>query len=97
MNEGFDDDSQINDDEDAQSKKTVRQLLAQITVPYTGKDEPIIFSYHYKYEKYLRDNNLIDPEKAKFAAFKAKKKQQLNQDKDKDKDKQMVTPKLDTL
>lgn len=52
-------------------------------MPYEGKDEPIIFSYHYKYEKYLRDNNLIDPEKAKVAAQRAKRTQQLNNDKNK--------------
>lgn len=40
-------------------------MLATINVPYKGPDEPLVFSYHYKYEKYLRDNNLIDPDKAK--------------------------------
>ena len=39
-------------------------MIADIRVPYKGPDHPIIFSYHYKYEKYLRDHNLIDPEKA---------------------------------
>lgn len=52
------------EDEDAsqmgeQSKK-VRDKLATISIPYEGENQPIVFSYHYKYEKYLRDNNLID-------------------------------------
>lgn len=34
----------------------------------------MVFSYHYKYEKYLRDNNLIDPEKARM--FQEKQKRQ---------------------
>ena len=44
-------------------KKTVRQDLAEILIPQKGPEEPIVFSYHYKYEKYLRDNNLIDVSK----------------------------------
>jgi hypothetical protein len=30
------------------------------------EEESIIFSYHYKYEKYLRDFNLIDVSKFTF-------------------------------
>ena len=60
----FDDDSENNDDDEdnvigAQAKK-VRDLLATIQVPYQGENQPMIFSYHYKYEKYLKDNHLID-------------------------------------
>lgn len=33
----------------------------------------MVFSYHYKYEKYLRDKNLIDPEKARQFAEKQKR------------------------
>lgn len=40
--------------------KRVRQNLATIRIPQAGDHEPIVFSYHYKYEKYLRDHNLID-------------------------------------
>lgn len=40
-----------------------------------------MFSYHYKYEKYLRDNNLIDPDKARLNELKAKRKLQQAQDK----------------
>ena len=46
--------------------KRVRSNLATIRIPEPAANEPIIFSYHYKYEKYLRDRNLIDPEKAKL-------------------------------
>lgn len=81
QNEGYDDDSQFIDEEEIQTKKKVRQMLAQIEVPQEGINEPIVFSYHYKYEKYLKDNNLIDPEKAKMLAAKLKRKQQLNNDK----------------
>lgn len=45
--------------------KRVRQNLATIRIPQPQASAPIVFSYHYKYEKYLRDHNLIDPEKAK--------------------------------
>ena len=44
----------------------VRQNLAAIKVPEPSQNEPVIFSYSYKYEKYLRDHNLVDPEKAKL-------------------------------
>lgn len=40
--------------------KRVRQNLATIRIPQPAESEPIVFSYHYKYEKYLRDHNLID-------------------------------------
>ena len=50
--------------EDVESKK-IRESLAVIKVPYNPDNQSIIFSYHYKYEKYLRDRNLIDPDKAK--------------------------------
>jgi hypothetical protein len=43
-------------------------------VPYQGENNPMIFSYHYKYEKYLKDNHLIDPEKAKMMLEKNKRK-----------------------
>lgn len=38
----------------------------------------MVFSYHYKYEKYLRDNNLIDPDRARLMQAREKKKAQLN-------------------
>lgn len=66
----------------------MRELLATIRVPYKGPDESIIFSYHYKYEKYLRDNNLIDPEKAKQLQERLRRKQQLRNDKTKEQAKQ---------
>ena len=71
MQEGDDEDSQLNDDDI--SKMKVRKLLAHISVPLQDDEQPIVFSYHYKYEKYLRDNHLIDPEKAKMALYRAKK------------------------
>ena len=40
--------------------RKIRDKLATISIPYEGENNPIVFSYHYKYEKYLRDNNLID-------------------------------------
>ena len=61
-------DENSEDDEDAsqmggeQSKK-VRDKLATISIPFEGENNPIVFSYHYKYEKYVRDNNLIDVSK----------------------------------
>ena len=56
-----DDDSQEDDDATHNDQpKKVRKNLATINVPFKGPNESIIFSYHYKYEKYLRDNNLID-------------------------------------
>ena len=60
----MDDDYGDEDVSQIEEQKKVRQHLAQIFVPQKSPDQPIIFSYHYKYEKYLRDNNLIDPEKA---------------------------------
>jgi hypothetical protein len=74
MEQDYDDDSQDNEDEVDESKKKVRQLLAHLTVPFNGLNEPLIFSYHYKYEKYLRDNKLIDPEKAKQMVARMKRK-----------------------
>ena len=58
----FDDDSQENDEEDGslmQAKK-VRDTLATIFIPFEGENKPMVFSYHYQYEQYLKDNNLID-------------------------------------
>ena len=43
-------------------------------MPYKGDNDTMIFSYHYRYEKYLRDHNLIDPEKAKMQQERLKKK-----------------------
>ena len=40
--------------------KRVRKNLATIRIQQPAEGEPIVFSYHYKYEKYLRDHNLID-------------------------------------
>lgn len=40
--------------------KRVRQNLATIRIQQPAGDDTIVFSYHYKYEKYLRDHNLID-------------------------------------
>ena len=40
--------------------KKVRQNLANLRIHQKFENEPIVFSYHYKYEKYLRENNLID-------------------------------------
>ena len=40
--------------------RKIRDKLATISIPYEGENNPIVFSYHYKYEKYLRDNNLVD-------------------------------------
>lgn len=65
--------------------RKIRDKLATISIPYEGENNPIVFSYHYKYEKYLRDNNLIDPEKARIMQEKLKRKQQLTKDKEKNK------------
>mmetsp|Transcript_32971 Transcript_32971/g.50438 ORF Transcript_32971/g.50438 Transcript_32971/m.50438 type:complete len:139 (-) Transcript_32971:1373-1789(-) len=67
-------------DEDAsimEQAKKVRRRLASIYVDEPKNEEPLVFSYHYKYEKYLRDRNLIDPDKAKQLEEKLKRKQQL--------------------
>ena len=40
--------------------RKIRDKLATISIPYEGENNPIVFSYYYKYEKYLRDNNLVD-------------------------------------
>lgn len=51
------------DDEDAGQRKP-RLTLAQVRVDgdiVASESQPLVFSYHYKYEKYLRKNNLIDP------------------------------------
>ena len=76
--EGEEEQSQLDDDsqaDDLDNGKQVRKMLTNIHLPYKGPDEPLVFSYHYKYEKYLRDNNLIDPEKAKQLERKEKMKQ----------------------
>lgn len=78
------DESQDNEEDDAthnDEPKRVRELLATIRVPYKGPNESIIFSYHYKYEKYLRDHNLIDPEKAKEQQERMRRKLQLRNEK----------------
>lgn len=78
--------SQDNEEEDAthnDEPKRIREMLANIRVPYKGPDESIIFSYHYKYEKYLRDHNLIDPEKAKEQQERMRRKLQLRNEKNK--------------
>ena len=59
MEQEMDEESQEHELDDPAEKK-VRKHLAMIRVPYKGPNEPIVFSYHYKYEQYLRDNNLID-------------------------------------
>lgn len=64
--EFYDDDSQENDDDLDTQTKRVRDKLAVVAIDYKGENQPMVFSYHYKYEKYLRDNNLIDPEKARM-------------------------------
>lgn len=60
MEQDYEDDSQFNEDDDENTQKKIRETLAVITVPFVSPKEPLVFSYHYKYEKYLRDNNLID-------------------------------------
>ncbi len=52
------------DDEDAGQRKP-RLTLAQVRVDEAPEDKPIVFSYHYKYEQYLRKNHLIDPKAVK--------------------------------
>lgn len=64
--EFYDDDSNEGDEDIDPNSKKVRDMLAQIQIDYKGENQPMVFSYHYKYEKYLRDNNLIDPEKARM-------------------------------
>lgn len=61
--------------------KKVRDTLATIFVPYEGENKPMVFSYHYQYEQYLKDNNLIDPEKAKSMVEKNRRKQNLMKEK----------------
>ena len=73
MEQDQDQDEESVEEEDVDTKQ-VRKGLAVINVDYVP-NEPIIFSYHYKYEKYLRDHNLLDPDKAKMAMQKLKRKQ----------------------
>lgn len=80
MEQPFDEDSG-EEEFDPEQKMTIRKLLPTINIPFKSQNDPIIFSYHYKYEKYLRDNNLIDPEKAKQMLEKQKRKIQENKDK----------------
>lgn len=85
--------SQDNEEEDAthnDEPKRIRELLANIRVPYKGPNESIIFSYHYKYEKYLRDHNLIDPEKAKEQQERMRRKLQLRNEKNKTEQKEQA-------
>ena len=78
-NNQIDDEYDSQDDEsgeddksnDIQAKK-VRDRIAYIDIPLKGENDTMIFSYHYKYEKYLRDHNPIDPEKAKIQQEKMK-------------------------
>ena len=86
MEQNEEDDSQ--DEFDDGRPKQVRKHLARIEIPFKGPENPIIFSYHYKYEKYLRDNHLLDvstilknlniiqPEKSRLIEAKMKLKQQ---------------------
>ena len=53
-------DDDYGNEQTAERTKKIRDTLATIVIPYKGENEPMIFSYHYKYEKYLRENNLID-------------------------------------
>ena len=50
-------------DEDAsyiEKEKIIRRKLAYIYIDQPKDDVPIVYSHHYKYEKYLRDHNLLD-------------------------------------
>ena len=65
----------FNEEEDSQEEfddgrpKKVRKDLARIEIPFKGEAQPIIFSYHYKYEKFLRDNHLLDVSAYCFTIF----------------------------
>ena len=78
-------DSQDEDESDASNdqEKRVRDRLAYIDIPQKEEGETMIFSYHYKYEKYLRDHHLIDPEKAKNMQERIKMRANEANDKDK--------------
>ncbi len=54
------DSDEIDDGTHCSQPKKVRQNLANLRIFQKYENEPIVFSYHYKYEKYLRENNLID-------------------------------------
>ena len=51
-------------DDDNQQKRP-RVNLAKIRVPVRENENSIIFSYHYKYDRYLRMNKLLDPAQVK--------------------------------